>query len=253
MAKFSQKKILFYPEPPVRHTVIFKIIQNLNLDIVHTLGDIYDVGIYWEDTTFRSGIVKWRTDHIINKHSIDISKRYLGECYTEVFGRVLNIDPQKRIGSYLRKSNLNAVKDGQVIVCPVINNERYVYQVLINNIAESNTAVDFRVPIFGETIPIVFRKTRTLNKRFSDDFDEAKICETFSIFTTEEIKSILRFCKEVGLDYGELDILRDQDSNSIFIVDANNTPWGPPEELSNKETQYIVDLFSQCFEQVFLK
>ena len=37
----------------------------------------------------------------------------------------------------------------------------------------------------------------------------------------------------MGIDYGELDILRDNNDGRIYIVDANNTPSGPPNGLTD--------------------
>jgi hypothetical protein len=38
---------------------------------------------------------------------------------------------------------------------------------------------------------------------------------------------LLRFCAAIALDYGELDVLRDNDSGRIYVVDANRTPIRP--------------------------
>jgi hypothetical protein len=31
----------------------------------------------------------------------------------------------------------------------------------------------------------------------------------------------------MGLDYGELDVLRDADDGRLYVVDVNTTPFGP--------------------------
>jgi hypothetical protein len=44
------------------------------------------------------------------------------------------------------------------------------------------------------------------------------------MLSDKEIQDINRFCEHTNLEFGELDVLRDRDSEKIFIVDVNNTP-----------------------------
>lgn len=43
-----------------------------------------------------------------------------------------------------------------------------------------------------------------------------------------EAELLLRLCRALGLDYGELDVLRDVEDGKLYVVDVNNTPWAPP-------------------------
>ena len=65
------------------------------------------------------------------------------------------------------------------------------------------------------------------------------------------------------MDYGELDILRDQQDQRIYIVDANNTPSSrllfepvemPYEKclLSFEQRQTVLDRYTQVFKSQFL-
>lgn len=47
------------------------------------------------------------------------------------------------------------------------------------------------------------------------------------MFADAEQGALLEFCARIGLDYGELDVLRDNDSGTIYVVDANRTPIRP--------------------------
>jgi uncharacterized secreted protein with C-terminal beta-propeller domain len=51
------------------------------------------------------------------------------------------------------------------------------------------------------------------------------------VFSADELAAIGRFCAEMKLDWGGLDILRDKATNKIYIVDANKTDMGPPTAL----------------------
>ena len=46
------------------------------------------------------------------------------------------------------------------------------------------------------------------------------------MFSVEEEEAILDLAARIGLDYGEIDVLRDADGE-IYVVDVNKTPWWP--------------------------
>ena len=56
----------------------------------------------------------------------------------------------------------------------------------------------------------------------------------------DELNKIHRFCAKIGMDYGEVDVLRDRDDGRIYIVDANNTPSGPPSPISDSDGNIAV-------------
>ena len=63
--------------------------------------------------------------------------------------------------------------------------------------------------------------------RFTNEFGTGVIHRTSDVLSAIELDLVLQFCRAIGLDYGELDIVRDQEDGRIYIVDANNTPFGP--------------------------
>jgi hypothetical protein len=88
--------------------------------------------------------------------------------------------------------------------------------------------------------------------RFQDKFLSTTIIKTDIVFSHLEIKKINEFCRQIGMDYGELDVLRDKDSGRIYIIDSNNTPWGPPEKLSKEDTVWVLNEFAKVFKSIFL-
>ena len=52
--------------------------------------------------------------------------------------------------------------------------------------------------------------------------------------------------RKLGIDYGEFDVLRDKDRR-IYVVDANNTPYGPPNELSEGDCTRALVLLANEF------
>lgn len=56
----------------------------------------------------------------------------------------------------------------------------------------------------------------------------------------------------MGLDWGELDILRNKDDGRAYIVDVNNTPAGPPNHLSKEDKERALQQLATTFARVFL-
>ncbi len=44
------------------------------------------------------------------------------------------------------------------------------------------------------------------------------------VFTPEEIENILKLADQLNVDYGELDILRDNEDGKVWVLDVNKTP-----------------------------
>jgi hypothetical protein len=55
----------------------------------------------------------------------------------------------------------------------------------------------------------------------------------------------------MGADFCEFDVLRDNHSKLIYIIDVNKTPYGPPNGLSSEETKKAVDLLTKSFVKAF--
>ncbi|MDQ6770676.1 MAG: hypothetical protein M3Z54_11900, partial [Gemmatimonadota bacterium] len=54
----------------------------------------------------------------------------------------------------------------------------------------------------------------------------------------------------IGMDFGELDVLRDRNSGKIYVVDANNTPAGPPTVLSKQDSARALHILLESFHQL---
>jgi glutathione synthase/RimK-type ligase-like ATP-grasp enzyme len=86
--------------------------------------------------------------------------------------------------------------------------------------------MDIRVPIMGSDVPFALKRYKAHNDMF-DVTIGAELFATRDVLHDDEIAKIRTFCREMGLDYGELDVLRDNRDGRIYIVDVNNTPAGP--------------------------
>lgn len=248
-----RSKVYFYPQPPHQRTIIFKVFKQLGIKVITNFKNDFDLAFFWDDKTFsdETTFPELQTKNL-NRFCTDISKKKVDEIFAKVFGYYLSVDPLTYNGKCVIKSNENAQHDGRVVNCPVERLEKnVVYQKVIDNKFDEKSVLDLRVPILGNEIPFVYYKFKTLEKWFTNDIVKAELHKTENVFTDEEIKNILNFAKEMKLDYGELDVLRSKNDNTIYIVDVNKTPWGPPATLPKKDCSIAIKKMSEAFEKVF--
>lgn len=257
--KHQKKTVVFYPALPNRRHILGRIFRILRYHITTDLQAASKASfiVNWEDTTFRQQIPALldlsATRPIINIGCRDISKKYVDAMFKKVFGYQTMIDPTTHRGKCVKKGDLNAVHDGSVVDCPVVNPEAgFIYQKLINN-QEGMLVEDIRVPIFRDDIPFVYVKNRSVQGRFKSKNTKCVITRTEQVFSKTEVDNIIEFCNLVGLDYGELDVLRDRDDGKIYIVDVNNTPGGPPNSMSRLNELRALRKLTVAFVENFLK
>jgi hypothetical protein len=193
---------------------------------------------------------------IINARSVDISKRTVGEAGVSVFGYPLNVNPTEYCGLMVEKSDQNYTHDGRVIQGPISPENvlrQCVYEIAIDNTCDKDGLVlDYRVPIYGDQIPLVYLKYRPKATRFSNKNAFVELHEPEAAFSPEELDSLQRFAVKMGIDYGELDVLRDHDRR-IYVVDANNTPAGPPNGLPLSESKIALERLAKSFDRLLDK
>jgi hypothetical protein len=226
----------------------------------------YDVIISWQDLTFDSVDVK---KYIINSYNhtkkniptcminfglCDISKETIGKTNKFVFGYDLDINPETYAEKCVEKSKFNATHDGRIIQCPIANNkilDDKVYSILINN-EKDGFVYDHRIIYMRKTLDLFYLKKRPVGSRFSNTNSSASIELTKDFFTTIEIDKINNFCNEMKVDYAEIDVLRDNSSGAIYIVDISRTPAGPPNGLPNRAKAFAVGKLAAEFSKAFL-
>lgn len=251
------KTILFYPEYPHRRTIIYKILKHLKCSFTSNPGHKFDLAFFWEDKTFREEQNIFKTydaKKVININCTDISKKNISQVFEKAFGYSLNINAKTYSGECVKKNNLNAKHDGITVQCPVENPEEgFVYQKVINNKFNDNLVFDIRTPVLKGHIPFVYLKFKEMKDRFTNDLYKSEMASVNEYLTNDEIKKTADFSFMLGLDYGELDILRNNDDGKIYIVDVNYTPWGPPAKLDYNESSRAVLRMSDVFKNIYLK
>lgn len=272
MNNLKKIKVCAFPENPVFHR--FPLVSNgYSIEKILYLCDFkntsyspwlsYNLIINWQDTTVneinifdyidkshehsgRDLINTW----FLNQELKDISKKKVAIINKDVFGYDLDVDPLKYTGKVVKKSDLNGLHDGVIIECPIAFSDydkNYVYNVCVNNVNNKNEAVDYRVIYMNGIIDIFYEKTRPLNSRFNTHKSTSKIRKTKSEFSDEEISNMTSFCKQIGADYGEMDVLRDRTTGKLYIVDFAKTPFGPLYGFTTKDRLKAIEEITVAF------
>jgi hypothetical protein len=256
---FRARTILFWPHRPLHKTSIWKICARLGLDLTTDPHRRWDLACYWENTTWQGDYPQLdelaRRGRIVNRDCRDISKRRVGEVFAEAFGYALSVDPLTWSGPALEKNDENATKSDVVVTCPISNPKPgHTYQKVIDTEAAPGMLAELRVPVIDNTIPLVYRKFKPVDNRFGSrtHWLSAEIRETEGALSSTELERIGAFTRGLGLEFGEMDILRDRTDGRIYIVDANNTPWGPPRILPPAEIRRAVERLAGCFRERYL-
>ncbi len=253
----SRRTVLFYPERPKTYHILYKVCRALGCRITNDLAAQADCIIRFEDATYGAACPELAARagerSIVNLHCTDISKARVEEVFREVFGYGMAVDPRTHTGVCVQKSNTNAVHDGRIVSCPREPEPGYLYQKLIDARSSDSTVWDLRIYVFGDTIPFVLKRHKEASDRFNITI-HAERCETGDVLSREEEERVVRFCKALGLDYGEIDALRDPTDDRLYLVDANNTPAGPLRVLGRDCEEFPRWFGTLCdsFERTFL-
>lgn len=192
--------------------------------------------------------VRW-----INGRCLDIRKSTIARAFEKVSGRILVVNPETYTGAAVRKSEQNGSHDGFVVECPTQNEKGYVYQKLIDNSISDKCTEDIRVVVVGTELPAAIVKTVPLAQRFSALPSKARVESPETLFTNKEHTLIFAFCRELNLDFGEIDVLRDRRDGELYIVDVNPTALAHPVVLSFAERLKLIRRSARAFRRQFLQ
>lgn len=188
---------------------------------------------------------------IINDTHFDCSKENVADHFLRVFGYSLAVDPTAHHGPMVRKSNMNAAHDGEIVDGPAAARDGFSFSRLVDN-RIGHHVEDIRVPIIDGVVPFCYVKYRPLRIRFSSANTLCSLQWPQDLFSGAELNLIKAFARSIGLQYGEVDVLRDSLDGRIYIVDANNTPAGPPNRLPENEADIALALIGTTFVERFL-
>jgi hypothetical protein len=225
-------RVLFYPQfPTMEGYTLVSLLHELGYQGVSRLDDPFDLAVAWEDSTWLApqpalAAVAARVP-VWNLDCRDISKRRVDEVSREVFGYGAEVDPTTHRGPCAMKTDENARGRGFVVLAPIERVEPgFVYQRFIA-CTENGRTVNYRVPVIAGAIPLCYVLERApIDAHLKTDAVACRLVETDDLLSRDEQAQILRLCDRMGLDFGELDVLRDDDDGRIYVIDVNKTPAG---------------------------
>src|SRR5258708_27498612 len=162
----KNKSVLFYTQKPFAMHIIYKICHVLGYRVTNNPRTKAELIVNYEDTTFRHADETLKNlaanNLVLNYRCKDISKNKVDAVFTKVFGYSLMVDPLTYQGRCVKKSNVNAKHDGQVISCPIKSvDASFVYQLVINNQIDPDTVQDLWAPIVKVHIHFVYLKAQS--------------------------------------------------------------------------------------------
>lgn len=225
-------KIAFAPERARPWYLIWAVSRAAGAKYTKDVADA-DVVMHFEDATYSPNDPPSRLKRgalLVNFGARDVSKTNVARACEAAFGRKLAVDPTTFSGPAVEKSEINAAHDGRIVQCPTTPIPGRVYQRVIDNrlASDLDTVEDLRTCTVGGKPVCVFLKRRQVTKRFLNTNTEVLLRTPDEIFTPAEQAQITAFTREIGLDWGGVDVLRDRTTGELYIVDANKTDMGPP-------------------------
>lgn len=196
-----------------------------------------------------------KTYPMLNYGCKDISKSFVDNVFKQVFGYQTKIDePTLFEGKLVKKNEINAKHDGQIIEGPVEKTDpEFIYQKLLDNINEEGLSEELRIPYINGEVPYVYIKYKNSNHRFRNVYEKVEVVPTDSVINSDELKKLQNFCTVLGLDFGELDAIRDRsEDGKFYIIDANNTPNAALTNLSTKKKKELIKIQAKLFHKNFL-
>ncbi len=255
------QELHFYPQVPYAEYTIWKVCSLLGLRRRRLRVGAKTVYVF-DDNDFEPGrlpdldtIKGANPVRTINLRCTDISKTTVSRAFEQVFGYGIELDPTTHRGPIVVKSDANARHDGKVIEAPVARvdiDPGCVYQRLVDNERPGGLVEDIRVPVVGTMVPFVYLKYKPLETRFLVENRFVQLRECRDVFSGDEVERILEVCRRLGLDCGELDVVRDRATSRLYILDVNKTPWGPTNHLGLLDCYRAMWRMAQAFKRSFL-
>ena len=248
--------------PHFQKSTTYFMLRKAGVQISNKLNGKYNVGIYWDPRMdINKQTPKLRQNgkkiKLINLFLIDTAKGFVAESFESHFGYGYKVDPTTFNGYCISKHNGNGTKSCFFLKCPIEANDIFKdhsYQQIIDytDKKDPDTLYELRIPIVGGIIPCILFKTRNRGLRFTSKNRSIQIVNPLKYLTEEECNKIITYCRYIGLEMGEIDVLRSREDGQIYIIDVNNTSWWPPNKLGDVDRNIVLNLIWNAFLESFL-
>ena len=203
--------------------------------------------IAWDTGTWFSEAAQRRLPpDAINARCLDISKSVVDRTWASVAGYSVEVDPLTFEGPIVVKTEVNGRHDGRIVHGPLAARRAgRVYQRFVDAV-DGAELLDLRTTVIGGEIVLLIRRHRSRTRWYKDSSRNA-LADPTAEFSPLEQSQILEFTALLGMDYWELDVLRDTGSGRIYVLDANRTPYGPARSESNPLAKGTTIVMAEAF------
>ncbi|MEP7158083.1 MAG: hypothetical protein ABI797_01530 [Chloroflexota bacterium] len=188
----------------------------------------------------------------INRGCTDISKSRVDELWGRLAGYSISVDPLRTAGPIVVKSEANGRHDGRVVHGPLRQRRAgVVYQRFIDATV-GDAFMEARPVIIGGRMPLALESRRP-RPHWATDALATLPRQPGELYSADEIETMLRFASAIGLDYGELDAVRETSSGNLYVLDANRTPTRPhfiPRDAEAEAMALMAATFANAFADV---
>lgn len=229
----------FYPDKLVPTAKVAYVLDYLG---IKTIEKPAELNFHWDYKDVNEGHEGW-----INGRCKNVEKWYVDKIFTEVFGYSSLVDPSKP-GICVRKDNKQFSHSGMLMATPCKIEEGYIYQRYINNVIGDWREV-IRILIAKKDILILIKKQKNL---IFDKGDYSSVRPDWELksINFREKENIIEFADKIGLDWGEMDAIRDKEK--LYVIDVNNIPgYQALDKLGNDRNRFLKEL-SEMFRKNFL-
>jgi hypothetical protein len=240
---------------PSRRTTLYKVCRELGWELTNCARPSDRVVLFmrFEDATEKSTpLPAFFPSDTWNAQCQDISKSVLEVHHKAVMGYGLQLNPLTHNGPLLEKGNGNALHDGRILQGPLnvedLRKDK-VYQKVVDNRAADGRPVDLRLVWLQGATPMAYLKFKSESARFTNETVEVVSVEAQDMLHGSERDQISALMTRLGVNWAELDILRDRADGRVYVVDINPTPWGPPAQLPSPEADAAVRLIAAQLER----
>jgi hypothetical protein len=220
----------FYPMRIEPTAALAQVLRRLGIRIVD-FGTPAQLIVAWETGTWLAArAVDRLPPAALNRGCVDISKTMVDRAWAEASGHSISVDPLTWRGPLVVKPIVNGVRGGRIVSGRVTTlRPGVVYQRLVDCRVDGRVHT-LRPVVFEGRLLHVYEKWRQPTDWFSGH-EEVALRRPDEVFATHEQEWLLRLAGKLHLDYGEIDVVRDQASGLIYAVDVNRTPIRPRDLL----------------------
>ncbi len=235
----------FWPHRPQPVAPIYQIMKRLGLRAgFDPRAD--QPSMAWETHTWLTPRQVARLPgNAINRLCTDISKTRVAKVWEQVAGYEFVVDPLTTIGRFVEKPEANAMAGGRIVEGPITRRRKgWTYQKLVDCRIDGQIH-QMRAMVADGHLALAYEKWRPEPEWFSGT--RISVPRTpDELFSRAEQEQMLRFSAAMSMDYGEIDILRDEPTGLLYIVDANRTPTRPY-HLAEKGWAQVYDAQAEGF------